>query len=91
MKVCIGGTFNLLHKGHKLLIKKAFEVAGKNGSVLIGVTSGKLIVITIGTDQPGLGQEAMIHPIGSVQPGRTTGPILLPEAAGSQGSIIRSK
>lgn len=43
MKVCIGGTFNFLHKGHKSLIKKAFEVAGKNGSVLIGVTSGKLI------------------------------------------------
>jgi pantetheine-phosphate adenylyltransferase len=43
MKVCIGGTFNLLHRGHKSLIKKAFEVAGKNGSVLIGVTSGKLI------------------------------------------------
>ncbi len=43
MKVCIGGTFTFLHKGHKSLIKKAFQVAGKNGSVLIGVTSGKFI------------------------------------------------
>ncbi|UCD14430.1 MAG: pantetheine-phosphate adenylyltransferase [Thermoplasmatales archaeon] len=43
MKVCIGGTFNQLHKGHKSLIKKAFEMAGKNGSVFIGLTSGEII------------------------------------------------
>jgi len=43
MKVCIGGTFNPLHKGHKLLIEKAFEVAGKKGSVFIGVTTGEII------------------------------------------------
>ncbi len=42
MKVCIGGTFNHLHKGHKLLINKAFETAGKQGQVFIGVTTGKL-------------------------------------------------
>ena len=43
MRVCIGGTFNQLHKGHKSLIKKAFEIAGKKGSVFIGVTSGEII------------------------------------------------
>lgn len=43
MRVCIGGTFNRLHKGHKSLIKKAFEVAGMKGSVFIGVTSGEII------------------------------------------------
>ncbi len=42
MKVCIGGTFNHLHKGHKLLINKAFETAGKKGHVFIGVTTGEL-------------------------------------------------
>jgi pantetheine-phosphate adenylyltransferase len=39
MKVCLGGTFYPLHKGHKLLLRKAFQVAGSNGSVFIGVTS----------------------------------------------------
>ena len=43
MKVCIGGTFNPLHKGHKLLIDKAFEVAGKQGSVFIGITTGEIV------------------------------------------------
>ncbi len=43
MKVCIGGTFNQLHKGHKLLINKAFETAGKQGQVFIGITTGELI------------------------------------------------
>lgn len=43
MKVCIGGTFCPLHKGHKLLLKKAFETAGPTGSVFIGVTSGDMI------------------------------------------------
>ena len=43
MKVCIGGTFNILHSGHKQLIKKAFETAGINGSVFIGLTSKNLI------------------------------------------------
>ena len=42
MKVCIGGTFNHLHKGHKLLINKAFETAGKQGQVFIGITTGEL-------------------------------------------------
>jgi pantetheine-phosphate adenylyltransferase len=43
MKVCIGGTFDILHDGHKSLIKKAFEVAGNNGYVFIGITSGNII------------------------------------------------
>ena len=43
MRVCIGGTFNQLHKGHKSLIKKALNLAGKNGSVFIGVTTGEII------------------------------------------------
>lgn len=42
MKVCIGGTFDILHKGHKYLISKAFEVAGKQGCVFIGITSGEV-------------------------------------------------
>jgi len=42
MRVCIGGTFNILHKGHKYLIDKAFETAGKTGSVFIGVTKGEI-------------------------------------------------
>jgi pantetheine-phosphate adenylyltransferase len=43
MRVCIGGTFNLLHKGHKLLIDKAFQIAGEKGYVFIGITIGKII------------------------------------------------
>ena len=42
MKVCLGGTFDLLHKGHKKLIDKAFEIAGKNGFVFIGLTTKKI-------------------------------------------------
>lgn len=42
MKVCLGGTFDLLHKGHKKLINKAFEIAGKNGFVFIGLTTNKM-------------------------------------------------
>ncbi len=42
MKVCLGGTFDLLHKGHKKLINKAFEIAGKNGFVFIGLATNKM-------------------------------------------------
>lgn len=42
MKVCLGGTFDFLHKGHKKLISKAFETAGKDGFVFIGLTTNKI-------------------------------------------------
>lgn len=43
MKVCFSGTFNVLHKGHKKLIDKAFEVAGEKGTVYIGITEGDML------------------------------------------------
>jgi pantetheine-phosphate adenylyltransferase len=43
MKVCIGGTFDIIHKGHRLLISKAFEIAGEDGIVFTGVTTDNLI------------------------------------------------
>jgi pantetheine-phosphate adenylyltransferase len=43
MKVCLGGTFNILHFGHKKLINKAFEVAGLKGSVFIGLTTDDFV------------------------------------------------
>ena len=43
MKVCFSGTFNILHKGHKHLIDKAFQIAGKNGTVYIGITKGEIL------------------------------------------------
>jgi len=39
MNICLGGTFYPLHKGHKTLLRKAFQAAGPKGSVFIGVTS----------------------------------------------------
>ena len=43
-KVCIGGTFDILHKGHKVLIDKAFSITSKNGLVTIGLTTDKYTV-----------------------------------------------
>ena len=43
MIVCLGGTFNPLHRGHKKLIQKAFDLAGSTGLIFIGVTSGELL------------------------------------------------
>lgn len=42
MHVCLGGTFNPLHKGHKMLISKALDIAGDTGRLFIGVTSGDI-------------------------------------------------
>ncbi|MDT8357045.1 MAG: phosphopantetheine adenylyltransferase [Methanomicrobiaceae archaeon] len=39
MKVMVGGTFDPLHDGHKKLISRSFEIAGKRGSVYIGLTT----------------------------------------------------
>ena len=42
MNICLGGTFYPLHKGHKTLLRKAFQLAGPKGSVFIGVTSASM-------------------------------------------------
>jgi len=39
----MGGTFSPFHKGHKILIDKAFELAGEEGSVFIGIATGEII------------------------------------------------
>jgi pantetheine-phosphate adenylyltransferase len=51
MNVCLGGTFYPLHNGHKALLRKAFQIAGQNGSVLIGLTSDTMAK-TKGTHAP---------------------------------------
>jgi len=43
MRVCIGGTFDGLHKGHTSLIDRALQIAGEQGSVFIGITKGEMI------------------------------------------------
>jgi inosine/xanthosine triphosphatase len=39
MKVCLGGTFDAIHEGHKVLLKRAFEAGDE---VLIGLTSDSM-------------------------------------------------
>lgn len=39
MKVMVGGTFDPLHDGHERLISRSFELAGKEGMVIIGLTT----------------------------------------------------
>lgn len=41
MKIMVGGTFDPLHDGHKRLISRSFELAGPNGSVVIGLTTDR--------------------------------------------------
>jgi pantetheine-phosphate adenylyltransferase len=43
MRVCVGGTFNRFHKGHKLLIDTAIKKAGCDGFVFIGLSNGPLV------------------------------------------------
>lgn len=39
MKVMVGGTFDPLHIGHQLLLKRAFETAGFGGHVVLGLSA----------------------------------------------------
>ncbi len=39
-KVAVGGTFDELHKGHKTLLGKAFEVGDR---VVVGLSSDELV------------------------------------------------
>ena len=43
MRVCIAGTFNTLHRGHKLLIDTAIKTGGENGKLFIGIAKGGLL------------------------------------------------
>jgi len=43
MKIGIGGTFNILHKGHKKLINEALKFADTDGLVFIGVTTDEFL------------------------------------------------
>ncbi len=40
MKVCLGGTFDIIHEGHILLLRKAFEIGKK---VYIGLSTDELV------------------------------------------------
>jgi len=35
----VGGTFDPLHDGHKRLLSRSFEIAGRGGNVVIGLTT----------------------------------------------------
>lgn len=40
MKVCVGGTFDILHAGHVALLEKAFEIGDE---VVVGLSSDELV------------------------------------------------
>lgn len=40
MRVCLGGTFDILHVGHEALLAKAFELGDEE--VLVGITSDRM-------------------------------------------------
>lgn len=39
MKVMVGGTFDPLHDGHRSLLSRSFALAGRDGEVVIGLTT----------------------------------------------------
>jgi len=39
MKVMVGGTFDPLHDGHRSLLSRSFALAGREGEVVIGLTT----------------------------------------------------
>jgi len=41
-RILVAGTFDLFHKGHRLLIKKAILLAGRHSKVIIGLTSDEM-------------------------------------------------
>lgn len=42
VRVAVGGTFDPVHDGHIVLLKKAFEVAGEDGTVVVALTSDEM-------------------------------------------------
>ncbi len=39
----VGGTFDPLHDGHKRLLRRAYELSGSDGEVVIGITSNRMV------------------------------------------------